>query len=117
MLKRAHWWQGASEICEGTGSTLTRRPSVAAAIAVAGAIVSAQPARPFRPVTAAPLKCPSPDDWLAWRGTTQSQGYSSLTQINRSDVSQLRVVWGSTMEPGIQQTPLVLRNVRVPVSL
>ena len=88
-----------------------RRLFLAATIAAATAIGSAQ-SRPFRPVTDAILKSPGPNDWIAWRGTPRSEGYSPLTQINRGNVSQLRLVWAWTMEPGVQQaTPLVYDGV------
>lgn len=83
----------------------------AAGIAVLSALAAAsasQQARIFRPVTDATLRAPSPNDWIAWRGTPKSEGYSPLTQINRDNVAQLSLAWAWTMEPGTQQsTPLV----------
>ena len=88
-----------------------RRLLVGAAVASAAALVSAE-SRPFRPITEAILKSPSQNDWIAWRGTPRSEGYSPLTQINRGNVSQLRLAWAWTMEPGIQQTtPLAYDGV------
>ena len=64
--------------------------------------------RPFRPVTDQMLANPDPADWLAWRGTTRSQGYSALDQVNRGNVKQLQLAWSWVMEPGTQESaPLV----------
>ncbi len=67
-----------------------------------------QQARPFRPVNDATLRAPAPDDWIAWRGTPRSEGYSPLSQITRDNVGRLALAWSWVMEPGTQQaTPLV----------
>jgi alcohol dehydrogenase (cytochrome c) len=88
-----------------------RRALIAAAVAAATTLAAAQ-SRPFRPVTDATLKSPSPSDWIAWRGTPRSEGYSPLSQIARGNVAQLRLVWAWGMEPGVQQTtPLVYDGV------
>ena len=36
---------------------------------------------------------PSPNDWLMWRGTYNSWGYSPLDQINTRNVRQLQLAW------------------------
>ncbi len=60
------------------------------------------------PVTDKMLENPDPADWLMWRGTLNSWGYSPLNQINKSNVSNLRMVWTRGMTAGIQEaTPLV----------
>ncbi|MEQ1897227.1 MAG: PQQ-binding-like beta-propeller repeat protein [Vicinamibacterales bacterium] len=90
---------------------MMRAALIPAAVALAGVLASSEP-RPFRPVTDATLKSPSPNDWIAWRGTSRSDGYSPLTQITRANVAQLQPVWAWTMEPGTQQaTPLVYDGV------
>src|SRR5262245_42822697 len=88
-----------------------RQSFIATAIVAMTTIAMAQ--RPaFKPVTDATLKSPSPNDWVAWRGTPRSEGYSALTQVNKNNVSQLRLVWAWEMEPGVQQTtPLVYDGV------
>ena len=43
----------------------------------------AQPSSDFIPVTDAMLQEPAPDDWLMWRRTLNSWGYSPLDQIDR----------------------------------
>jgi len=81
-----------------------------AALALTGGIAvrAQQPARRFVPVTDAMLQKPDPADWLMWRRTLDGWGYSPLTQINRTNVSQLRMVWAHGLGPGNQEgTPIV----------
>src|SRR5689334_8707145 len=52
------------------------------------------------PVTAAMLANPPAGDWLTWRRTLDSQGYSPLKQIDRSNVKNLRVAWSWSLPPG-----------------
>jgi len=63
----------------------------------------------FQPVTDAMLANPPDGDWLMWRRTLNSWGYSPLDQINTDNVANLTLVWSRPMEPGgIQEsTPLV----------
>ena len=69
-------------------------------------VVSAQ--RAVSPVTDATLRNPAPGDWLMWRRTLDSWGYSPLDQINTANVRQLAMVWSRPLAPGIQEgTPLV----------
>ena len=56
--------------------------------------------KPFVPVTDAMLQNPAPADWLMWRRTLNSWGYSPLDQINRDNVAQLRMVWTRPLAPG-----------------
>ena len=66
----------------------------------------------FVPVTDVMLEDPDPEDWLMWRRTLNGWGYSPLTQIDRDNVSELRMVWSRAMAPGSQQaTPLVYDGV------
>jgi len=66
----------------------------------------------FVPVTDEMLQNPAPADWLMWRRTLNSWGYSPLDQINRSNVRNLKMVWTRGMGPGVQEaTPLVYRGV------
>ena len=68
----------------------------------------AQPTRPVTPVTSQMLAKPDPADWLMWRGTLNSWGYSPLNQINRGNVQNLKLVWTRGMTEGTQEgTPLV----------
>lgn len=66
----------------------------------------------FIPVTDGMLQKPDPADWLMWRRTLDSWGYSPLNQINRSNVSRLKMVWTRGMGPGVQEaTPLVHNGI------
>ena len=47
----------------------------------------------FRPVTDAVLQDPDAADWLMWRRTLDSWGYSPLDQVDRDNVDALRMVW------------------------
>ena len=66
----------------------------------------------FVPVTDKILQNPDPADWLMWRRTLNSWGYSPLNQINKTTVRQLALAWSRPMGPGFQEgTPLVYRGV------
>ena len=90
----------------------------AAAVLILTAEALAQPAAAqqaaprLTPVTDATLRSPDPADWLMWRRTLNGWGYSPLDQINRGNVSRLRMVWTRPLAPGIQEgTPLVRDGV------
>src|ERR1700751_3299402 len=64
------------------------------------------------PVTDQMLLNPDPGDWLMWRRTVNSWGYSPLNQITKANGGKLRMVWTRGMGPGIQEgTPLVHQGV------
>jgi alcohol dehydrogenase (cytochrome c) len=69
--------------------------------------------RKFVPVTDAMLEKPDPANWLMWRRTQDSWGYSPLNQINKNNVVQLRMVWTRGMAAGTSQesTPLAYDGV------
>ncbi len=86
---------------------------VLASSSVAGA---EQTGDSFVPVTSAMLNNPEPEDWLMWRRTLDSWGYSPLDQIDRDNVATLNLAWSRGLaEPqgqGVQEgTPLVYRGV------
>ena len=56
---------------------------------------------------------PNPADWLTWRRTLDSWGFSPLNQINRNNVAQMKMAWTRGMGPGNVQeaTPLVYNGV------
>ena len=71
------------------------------------AIVSAQ-TKPFAPVTQEMLENPSPNDWLSYNRTYDSQRYSPLKQVNKSNVKNLRLAWSLGQAAGAQEgIPLV----------
>jgi PQQ-dependent dehydrogenase (methanol/ethanol family) len=83
--------------------------ALAAVLAIAPARAQ-QPAP--APVTDQMLLNPDPADWLMWRRTLNSWGYSPLDQITKANVSRLRMVWTRGMGPGVQEaTPLAYQGV------
>jgi len=82
------------------------------AVLLAATSVTAQPQSEFVPVTDRVLQNPDPADWLMWRRTLDTWGFSPLTQVNRKNVGSLRMVWTRALGPGLQEgTPLVYRGV------
>ena len=81
--------------------------------AIASGNVLAQSGGDFVPVTDTMLQDPAPADWLMWRRTLDSWGYSPLEQINRENVGDLRMVWSRALALGRRQqgTPLVYDGV------
>ena len=54
----------------------------------------------FRALTQDQLNNPDSEDWLMWRGGHENWGYSPLDQINRDNVSDIRMVWSYAIGPG-----------------
>ena len=100
---------------QSTGSRPGLVTAVVAAVLAAvwqPALLHAQAAEEFVPVTDAMLASPSDDDWLSWRRTTDGWGYSPLDQINRDNVGDLRMVWTRALATGRQEgTPLAYDGV------
>jgi PQQ-dependent dehydrogenase (methanol/ethanol family) len=66
----------------------------------------------FPQVTDAMLQAPAADDWLMWRRTLDSWGYSPLDQIDRDNVDKLRLVWTRDLATGTGEiTPLAYNGV------
>ena len=63
----------------------------------------------YNPVTDARLVSPEPHNWLMYRGTYDSHGYSSLSQINTETVANLKPLWtfSTGMREGHQAPPVV----------
>ena len=60
------------------------------------------------PVSDAMLRDPAAADWLMWRGTYATLGYSRLDQINKSTVRNLGVAWTLALPPSANEAaPLV----------
>ena len=55
----------------------------------------------FDPVTDDLLQNPPVEEWLSWRGTPRSWGYSALDQINTENVNQLQLVWSWAIDEAI----------------
>ena len=74
--------------------------AAAGALAVAAAVEEAQePAVEYTPVTDERLRAGDPGDWLMYRRTYDSWGYSPLDQITAENVADLVPVW--TMSTGV----------------
>ena len=74
--------------------------------------MTAQPQSEFVPVTDRVLQNPDPADWLMWRRTLDTWGFSPLTEGTATNVGSLRMVWTRALGPGIQEgTPLVYDGV------
>lgn len=67
----------------------------------------------FTPVTDAMLQNPNPADWLMWRRTLNSWGYSPLDQINTENVGRLSLAWSQPLDdaPSQEGMPLVYDGV------
>ena len=66
----------------------------------------------FIPVTDEMLANPDPADWPMWRRTLDNWGYSPLEEIDRRNVSELRMVWTRPLNAGDQEgTPLVYDDI------
>ena len=64
------------------------------------------------PVTDQMLADPPPGDWLSWRRTRNSHGYSTLDEVTRDNVADLQLEWSISVRPGNHQTtPLVHEGV------
>jgi PQQ-dependent dehydrogenase (methanol/ethanol family) len=76
--------------------------------ATGGVNAQTSSSRPYRPVTDAMLRNPDAGDWLMWRRTWNSWGYSPLDQVNKRNVAKLTQVWSHATGKGTQEsTPLV----------
>ena len=82
----------------------------AAVIGIAASQALAQ--NGFEPVTRDVLMNPPPGDWLMINRTYDEQRFSPLDQINRGNVSNLRMAWSRGLSAGtIESTPIVSQGV------
>ena len=81
-------------------------------LASSTATAQAQSSDEFVPLTDAMLQDPAPGDWLMWRRTLDSWGYSPLDQVNRENVGELRMVWTRSLAARTGEiTPLAYGGV------
>ncbi len=60
------------------------------------------------PVTDAMLRASPASDWLMWRGSYATLGYSPLAQINKNTVRNLSIAWTLALPPSANETaPLI----------
>jgi alcohol dehydrogenase (cytochrome c) len=86
------------------------RPSAANRDAIYLAAVARRTAElnKITPVTDAMLQNPADGDWLLWRRTYSSLGFSPLSEIKKSNVGNLRLAWSRALPVGADEiTPLV----------
>ena len=103
----------ASLLAALAAASATLGPARAQAPAAAAAPATpASAQKPFVPVSDEMLWKPNPADWLSWRRTLDSQAYSPLEQIDRNNVSKLKMVWTRGMGAGnMETTPLVYNGM------
>ena len=113
-------WPPLFRIPEDTMQRLLARRMAAVAVAGLVAIVSLAPLtmaqRPeltYTSVTDARLRNPEPENWLMYRGTYNSWGYSPLDQITTDNVANLTPVWSFStgVTSGHQSPPMVNNGV------
>ena len=81
-------------------------------VALGWSVAAQERPRPFVPVSDEMLMKPNPADWLMWRRTQDSHGFSPLAQVDRNNVGQLRLVWSRTLASGRgEATPLIYDGV------
>tara|TARA_A100001391_G_scaffold1033_5_gene1445 strand:+ start:1567 stop:3735 length:2169 start_codon:yes stop_codon:yes gene_type:complete len=86
-------------------------------VALAGALLAlvmtqaaGQTVTGYTPVTDAQIEQPDPAEWLSWRRTLDSWGYSPLDEINRDTVGSLRMVWARPLPPGHQEGTALMHD-------
>jgi PQQ-dependent dehydrogenase (methanol/ethanol family) len=62
------------------------------------------------PITEADMLNPDPADWLMINRTYDEQRYSPLDQINRDNVSDLRLAWSRGLPRGAQETTPIVHD-------
>ena len=91
----------------GAGIAVAQAPTP-----VNGNTIAPHPLPSFTPVNDTVLRNPDPSDWIMMRGNYEGYGFSSLDQINKTNVKGLQLVWARTMEPGVNEgTPIVYKGV------
>jgi alcohol dehydrogenase (cytochrome c) len=94
------------------GNTEAHNMKIKIAISIAallGSLGSLAQVDNYTPVTKDMLHDPDPGEWLNWRGSDSSWGYSALDQITTDNVGQLQLVWSWALDEtgAIQAAPLI----------
>jgi len=89
-----------------------------AGIALLTAVLATMPAfaqslPDWQPVTAERLLSPRDGDWMSYRRTNDVTGFSPLTEINRTNVHELRLVWAYSVNDVTRwvPTPVVANGI------
>jgi alcohol dehydrogenase (cytochrome c) len=71
------------------------------------------PQSTWEPITEERLRHPRPGDWLSYRRTDDVFGFSPLTEINRTNVKNLRPVWSYPVQDDSRwvPTPIVANGI------
>ena len=64
----------------------------------------------FVPVTDEMLLRPRPENWISYRNGYELWGYSSLDQIDATNVGALRLAWSRAMQHGYQEVEPIVYN-------
>jgi alcohol dehydrogenase (cytochrome c) len=104
--------QGSAQSPAGRGGRAGRGPGPGGGLSPFAQLPNmpqkASPLDKFTPVTDATLQNPPAGDWLTWRRTWDDLGFSPLKQIDKANVSDLRVAWTWSLPNGPNEnTPLV----------
>ncbi len=86
------------------GGRGAQAPAAPRGITVAGEVKN------YTPVTDAMLKNPDPADWLMIRHDYHANNYTTLNQINASNVKDLQLQWVWAMNDGTNQPAPVVHN-------
>jgi alcohol dehydrogenase (cytochrome c) len=80
---------------------------------LAAGLARAQSDVEFAPITNERLHNPEPGDWISYRRTYDVTAFSPLTEINRRNVDDLRLVWAYTMRDNSRWvvTPIVANGL------
>jgi len=82
-----------------------------------GPVVPTSRLNTLTPVTNAMLLDPPAEDWLVWRRTHANLGHSPLSDINKSNVGDLRLAWTWSLPSGANMmTPIVHDGVMFTLS-
>ena len=78
-------------------------------IGLLGLLTFSSFAAEYSPVTDSRLLNPEPENWLMYRGTYNSHGYSPLDKISTDNVKQLKPLWSYStgLREGHQSPPIV----------
>src|SRR5208337_4420218 len=92
----------------GNDTIMTRIAALGLCLALVGAIPAGAQVKDYKPVTQQMLLNPSPNDWLMYSRTYDAWRDSPLKQINKNNVSELRMAWVRGLADGVTETiPIV----------
>ena len=85
------------------------RSSIFLCCSLVSSLLFAQALPPYNPVTAERLLNPEESNWLMYRGSYDSHGFSNLNQINTDNVDGLVPIWSFStgLREGHQAPPIV----------